>query len=357
MVRSAVPRARATAAWLGFVALAVGGGVACGPPDGGRVVASESGAIDIKIARPSFTLTDTDGKPFDFRARTAGKLTFLEFGYTNCPDVCPVHMANLAAVLKNLSPTERQQVMVLFVSIDPDRDSLPVLRKWLDAFDRDFIGLTGSREVLNAVQLSVGFGPAIVQAATATTPANVTHAAPVLVFTADDTAHVMYPFGTRQTDWSRDIPRLLAKRAAGAAGTVAPAASVSIERAYIVLPPGNAPAAVYFVARNPGGRADSLRTLNIDAFGTATLHETVHDHATNVATMRAAAGIEVPARGVLRLAPGEFHGMLAMQRRPTRGESVPITLSFARAGTITVNAKVIVYADVDTATAKQTTRR
>jgi protein SCO1/2 len=355
MVWRAALRARATAAWIGVVSLVVGGSAACGPPDGGRVVSSESGAIDIKVARPAFTLTDTDGKPFDFAARTAGKLTFLEFGYTNCPDVCPVHMANLAAVLKNLSPTERQQVMVVFVSVDPDRDSLPVLRKWLDAFDRDFIGLTGSREVLNAVQSSVGFGPAIVQAATETTPENVTHAAPVLVFTADDTAHVMYPFGTRQTDWTRDMPRLLAKRGSASAGARAPspAAKVDVERAYIVLPAGNAPAAVYFVARNPGAQPDSLRALSIDALGTATLHETAHDHATNVASMRAVTGIEVPPRGALQLAPGGFHGMLSMQRRPTRGERVPITLSFAKAGTITVNATVIAYADVDTATAKR----
>ncbi len=344
-----------TAAWLWFVAMAGGGAAACGSPDGGRVVSSESGAIDIKIARPAFTLTDTDGKPFDFRARTAGKLTFLEFGYTNCPDICPVHMANLAAVLRNLSPTERQKVMVLFVSVDPDRDSLPVLRKWLDAFDREFIGLTGSRDDLNAVQSAVGFGPAIVQAATATTPASVTHAAPVLVFTADDTAHVMYPFGTRQTDWARDIPRLLERRGASRTdGSVAAAApTIAVERAYIVLPPGDAPAAVYFVARNSSRRPDSLRTLAIDAFGTATLHESVHDRATNVTSMRAVAAIEVPSRGALRLAPGDFHGMLAMQRRPARGDSVPITLAFAKSGTITVKAKVIVYADVDTATAKR----
>ena len=49
--------------------------------------------------RPDFTLTDTSGQPFDFRAETQGKLTLLFFGYTHCPDVCPIHMANLSAAL------------------------------------------------------------------------------------------------------------------------------------------------------------------------------------------------------------------------------------------------------------------
>src|SRR5688572_7503354 len=51
--------------------------------------------VDPPFARPDFTLTDTDGQPFDFGAETGGELTLLFFGYTNCPDVCPVHMATL----------------------------------------------------------------------------------------------------------------------------------------------------------------------------------------------------------------------------------------------------------------------
>jgi protein SCO1/2 len=188
--------------------------LACGG-ETGRVVGSESGATPIAIERPSFTLTSTDGKPFDFRARTAGKLTFLAFGYLNCPDVCPVHMSNLSTVLAKLAPSERMQTVVVFVSIDPDRDSLPAIRKWLDAASPDFIGLTGSRAALDSAQASVGFGAAIVRAGEPGTGAGafVNHAAPVVVFTRDDSAHVMYPFGTRQTDWERDFPRLLAKSA------------------------------------------------------------------------------------------------------------------------------------------------
>ena len=218
---------------LAVLAMVVAAG-SCGPDRGGRVVSAESGAADVSIPRPAFTLTDTDGKPFAFAERTAGRLTFLEFGYTNCPDVCPVHMANLSTVLANLAPSDRMRISVVFVTVDPARDSAAVLRRWLDAFSTEFIGLRGSLSEVNAIQKAVGFGPAVIQVDASGATA-VMHASPVLVFTADDTAHVMYPFGTRQSDWARDIPLLLARR--GRDGRDA-AAAPSIERAYIVLPAG-----------------------------------------------------------------------------------------------------------------------
>jgi protein SCO1/2 len=197
---------RSALATLAFVA------AGCGSTDSGRVVASDSVALPAAVARPSFILTDTDGKPFDFGARTAGLVTFLQFGYTKCPDICPVHAANLSTVLGKLAPSERARTVVVFVSIDPDRDSLPVLKKWLAAIDPNYIGLTGSRAALDSAQAAVGYPPAIVRAGEPGTGAGefVNHAAPVIVFTADDSAHVMYPFGTRQADWERDMPRLLA---------------------------------------------------------------------------------------------------------------------------------------------------
>ena len=57
--------------------------------------------------KPDFTLADTEGRPFDFRAGTDGFVTLLFFGYTHCPDVCPIHMANIAAVLRDLDYADR----------------------------------------------------------------------------------------------------------------------------------------------------------------------------------------------------------------------------------------------------------
>lgn len=315
---------------------------ACGGGGNGRVVSEGPGAIEVSVARPAFTLTATDGKPFDFRARTAGRLTFVEFGYTNCPDVCPVHMANLAAALANLPPSDRMRIDVVFVTIDPDRDSLPALRKWLDAFDHKFIGLTGTRAALDSAQRAVGFGPAIVQAAApgASGSTVVTHAAPVLAFTADDTAHVMYPFGTRQSDWAHDLPRLLAKGAP----------AVSVSRVYVVIPAGSAPAAMYFTAHNAGQTTDSIVAIDAGDLGNATLHRSMTD-ASGSMMMHAIPGIELAPGGSVRLAPGGYHGMIEpVSRALRRGEQIPVAVRFARGGTIRVDATVIAYSDVDTAT-------
>jgi protein SCO1/2 len=316
---------------------------------GGRVVGTESGAVDIAVARPTFTLLDTDGHPFDFASQTRGTLTFLEFGYTHCPDVCPVHMANLATVLKALAPSDRMRIKVVFVTVDPDRDSAAVLRRWLDNFDSTFVGLRGPADRVNAAQGMVGFGPAAITTA-ADGAVTVTHAAPVLAFTADDTAHVMYPFGTRQQDWARDIPRLLERHPNGQAAIGAPRSAIEVERAYVVIPAGQAPAALYLTVRNTGSVADSLVGGTADGHGEFMLHESVVDKAKGLATMRMLPALAVPAHGSGRLAPAGAHGMIALQGPLARGDRISLALRFARAGVVRATATVIAYADVDTAT-------
>ena len=96
------------------------------------------------LDKPEFTLTDTSGNPYDFRQQTRGYVTLLYFGYTSCPDVCPLHMANLAAVLQEVSGEVNSKIKVVFVTTDPNRDTPQVIRKWLDNFDVTFIGLTGT---------------------------------------------------------------------------------------------------------------------------------------------------------------------------------------------------------------------
>ncbi|HXN11085.1 MAG TPA: SCO family protein [Steroidobacteraceae bacterium] len=97
-------------------------------------------------ARPleAFQLTDLDGEPFT-TARLTGHPTLLFFGFTHCPDVCPTTLAALAQVQK-AGPLPRSQVV--FVSIDPDRDSAALLKAYLDAFDPQFIGVRGPTAAL-----------------------------------------------------------------------------------------------------------------------------------------------------------------------------------------------------------------
>jgi protein SCO1/2 len=176
--------------------------------------------------KPDFTLTDTEGRPFDFRAGTDGFVTLLFFGYTHCPDVCPVHMANIAAVLRDIDYADRSRIRVVFVTTDPERDTPAVVRAWLDRFDRSFIGLRGTEAEVDAIQAALHL-PAAIRQPSRPGPLPgayaVGHAAQVIAFTADGRARVVYPFGTRQADWAHDLPKLVAggNRPEAARGTAA----------------------------------------------------------------------------------------------------------------------------------------
>jgi protein SCO1/2 len=166
------------------------------------------GLVTPPLPKPHFVLTDTSGTAFDFRQRTDGYVTLLFFGYTNCPDECPVHMANLGAAMKKLPAGVAARVKLVFVTTDPARDSPAVVRRWLDSFDRHFIGLTGTEGAIEAVERATGVPPA-----TKTESANgnygVAHPNFVLAYSKDNLAHVIYPGGVSKDDWVHDLPLLL----------------------------------------------------------------------------------------------------------------------------------------------------
>ncbi len=163
-------------------------------------------------AKPDFTLETTDGKPFHFANDTKGSVTLLYFGYTKCPDVCPLQLANIASALKQMEPADQSQVKVVFVTTDPNRDTPEVLRAWLDNFDKRFIGLRGSLDSVNAISAKLGLPPATMEmmAPGEAGPAmyGMGHAAQVLAFTPDDSLRTEYPSGFKVADWANDLPKL-----------------------------------------------------------------------------------------------------------------------------------------------------
>ncbi len=185
--------------------------MACSRSDSARAVGGPAVPLPTPIGRPAFTLMATDGKPFDFPARTKGKLTFLLFGYTHCPDVCPVHVANIAAAMQSLTFEERAKSTLVFITTDPMRDSLPVLRSWLASFDSNFVGLTGSVEDVTRLATSLQVAPAMFGAPNADKSYEVGHGAQVIVWQPDDTARFIFPFGVRQKEWVEALPRLIGR--------------------------------------------------------------------------------------------------------------------------------------------------
>lgn len=137
---------RAVAAALAAAALLTGGCDKLLPN-----ARSPFNAIDVTGAPfgSDFRLTDADGRPrslADFR----GKVVVLVFGYTHCPDVCPTTLADFAAAVKRLGP-EAQRVQVLFVTVDPRRDTPALLKQYVPAFDPSFIGLRGDEAATTKV--------------------------------------------------------------------------------------------------------------------------------------------------------------------------------------------------------------
>lgn len=104
-----------------------------------------------------FTLTDHHGQPFTLD-RLAGKWTFLFFGYTHCPDVCPTTLAVLDAVDARLAeqPRYHANMQAVFVSVDPERDPPEHLARYVPYFNESFIGVTGSPGQIKALADQLG---------------------------------------------------------------------------------------------------------------------------------------------------------------------------------------------------------
>ena len=163
----------------------------------------EYAGIDLRdpFQRPTFTLTDTTGAPYDFAAATAGRPTLLFFGYTNCPDICPTTMADVALALRDVDPALAAQVQVVFVTTDPATDTPQVLGEYLDRFDADlptqFVGLTGEQEVVDRAQLSAGVPLAEDEGRL--------HSSLLLLYGADDEADVAFDAGNTASDIAGDL--------------------------------------------------------------------------------------------------------------------------------------------------------
>ena len=158
--------------------------------------------------KPSFTLPDTSGAPFNFTTATQGKVTLLYFGYTNCPDVCPATMAELSAGYDALSKADRAKVSVVFVTTDPARDTGPVLHAWLSDINPAFTGLVGTVDQTNAVLTSLQLPP-IVHEATKDGGYAVDHIAVAYAFTNDNKAHAEFTDGVAPDRVTHDLKLLI----------------------------------------------------------------------------------------------------------------------------------------------------
>lgn len=123
-------------------ALALGGAVVLAP----AMLHAETAVHNVKGFLPDlrFSLQAAGGKTITQDA-FQGKTVMLFFGYASCPDVCPTTMAQLSQVMLELGD-DAEKVRILFISVDPHRDTPEILQAYVDAFDKNAIGLTGTEK-------------------------------------------------------------------------------------------------------------------------------------------------------------------------------------------------------------------
>lgn len=153
-----------------------------------------------------FALTSHQGEPVSL-STYAGKVVVLFFGYTHCPDICPTTMSDLAKTM-NLLGADANRVQVLFVTLDPERDSVEVLRQYVPEFHPHFVGLTGSKQqiqtVANTYKVFVQQ-----QAPNAQHQYTIDHSAGAYVYDKQGHVRLYFKYGQSAQDMAHDLQLLL----------------------------------------------------------------------------------------------------------------------------------------------------
>ncbi len=162
--------------------------------------------IDPPVDAPLFELTDVDGRPFQLRDM-AGQVVIMFFGYTSCPDVCPVTLTEFLQVRSQLGELA-ENVSFVFVTVDPERDTPERMKKYLTNFDPQIIGLTGSRTELEPVWASYGVYEAKVEGGSEENYL-VDHSSRIYVIDAEGNLRLTYLFGTENKAIAEDVRHLI----------------------------------------------------------------------------------------------------------------------------------------------------
>lgn len=156
---------------------------------------------------PDVTLTGTSGQPFNLRADTDKSLTLVFFGFTNCPDVCPTTLANVASALRRMDPQTSNKVELVFITSDPKRDTRRAIRTYLDRFHPSYVGLRGPMDTIEKAA-----DPLKVSISATTKPNgdyNVSHTGQLFGFLPNDKAPILWTPGTPVGDLEHDFTKLV----------------------------------------------------------------------------------------------------------------------------------------------------
>ncbi len=155
----------------------------------------------------AFTLTSPAGKTVqlsDFQ----GKAVVVFFGYTRCPDICPTTMSDLAKAMKILGD-DANRVQVIFITLDPERDSAELLQQFVPAFDARFIGLTGTPQQIQ--QVTQTYKIFVQKQADKQQQYTIDHSAGAYVYEPSGKLRLYFKYGQSAEDMAHDLQLLLAQ--------------------------------------------------------------------------------------------------------------------------------------------------
>lgn len=169
------------------------------------VAALKAGVLSPVMAAPALDLQGTDGRPLDL-ARYRGKVVLLAFGFSNCGEVCPITLATLAGARRKLGDAGAG-VQVVYVTVDPERDTAAQMKKYLAAFDPTFVGGVGTRTQIDTAQKRYGISSRkIVNADGSYT---IGHSSSIYMIDRSGGLRAVMPYGHSVDDFVHDLQILL----------------------------------------------------------------------------------------------------------------------------------------------------
>ncbi len=293
-------------------------------------------ALDNSIPAGDFTLTDQDSQAFSLKGHR-GKIILLFFGYAYCPDVCQNTLSTWKQVQDALKD-ESERLEFVFVTVDPERDTVERLRKHLNVYSSNFYGLTGRAEELQPVYDAFGVYRERVSISESATGYLMNPTARMFVVEGNGEWRLSYQFDTPADDIIHDIRQLLKQ------SEEAPLLELndvwSRPTATVAQSSPGGTGVVYLTIVNHSDEPDRLLRVSSDVAEVIEIHETrmVGDRMTMT---RVEGGLAIPSKGQVELKPAGTHLMLINLKQGLIAEDhFEVVLEFQKSGLKTIWSEV-----------------
>jgi protein SCO1/2 len=322
--------------------------------------------LEPPLELPELTLSPAAGGRFS-TADTRDRVSLFFFGYTTCPDVCPVTMVYVSQV-RRLLGDQASGIDSYFVTVDPERDTPQKLVEYAAKFDPAITPLTGNEQELARARAAFGIVAQKRPVPDSAAGYFVDHSAGLYAIDRDNRIRLVFPYGMSPTDIAADVKRLLEEPRAAAQPPLAqppldkppldkpapseqpvagstgaraarPSAAPGIENAWARAGSSSGTSAVYLTLRNGGPAEERLLGARTDAASAVELHQSSMEG--GVMRMRPSGPIAIPANSEVTLAPAGLHIMLLGLRKDlTDGDQLELTLQLERAGELRLNVPI-----------------